>query len=228
MSSSFFHRTEGVILRTIPIQDYKQLLTLFTLDYGLIKILYNRKKNFPGAVHPLSHVEVIFREKNSEIFPCEELTLWQPYLRLRDKLPYLEVACDLLKMIERSQLLGKKAPMLYRLFLYYLDKIPFVSDPYTLIASFRLKLLKHEGILTFPFTCAFCQKVLISTAFGQGAGLFCLDHRPKPAFIYGEDELQMMSHLTLCQKLTELLTLQLHPDLLKKIEVFFEEQIKSN
>ncbi len=57
----------------------------------------------------------------------------------------------MIQAINKSQVVGRSAPLLYQLMVYYLDKISFVEDPWILDASFKLKILNHEGLLSLDF-----------------------------------------------------------------------------
>ena len=106
--SQVFQCTEGVILRVIPFRDYDQILSLFTSDAGLIKVIYkgsrSKRRRGQGLYMPLTQVEVIYCEKQGEIFSCHEMVCIESFTFLRKELVFLEVACDLLQVILTSQL----------------------------------------------------------------------------------------------------------------------------
>ncbi|MBA3721370.1 MAG: DNA repair protein RecO [Parachlamydiaceae bacterium] len=147
MNSSDLKCTEGIILHMIPYQNYDQILTVFTPEEGVLKFFCKKAKTKSQRFSPLTKVEVIYKEKNSELYACEEITPLQTYHNLRTNFSHLQVGCELVRAIHTSQFVGKAAPLLYQLLMYYLEKIPLVKDPYTLSAGFKLKILKHEGVL---------------------------------------------------------------------------------
>ncbi len=201
-----FQSTDGIILRVIPFRDYDQILTLFTQDAGMIKVIYkgsrSKRRGVQGLCIPLTKVEVIYQERNSEIFNCHEMALVDSYHTLRQKLIDLEVACDLLQTIAGSQLLGKAAPQLYALLCFYLERIPQTPNPWILAMSFRLKLLKHEGVIAFPLMCSECGRVLVKSAYARETDWRCGDHQMAGSVLWEEEELQVMDRLTTCQKLS--------------------------
>lgn len=153
MTTSRLHTTQGVILHRTVFRERDQICSLFTPDVGVLKLIVKgRAKRGKAALtySPLMRVEVSYAERRGEIHACEEIHLLQSYMNLRQTLGQLEAACSLLKAVEVSQWPGKPAPLLHQLLLFYLDKIPVVRDPTALIASFQLKILRHEGLLDLP------------------------------------------------------------------------------
>lgn len=143
------HRTEGVILQSLDFQDYHQILTVFTRDEGLVKLITKRSygKRQGTFTTPLTQAEFIYKAGNAEIFKCQEVSIIHQHLGLRQNLVTLEAACEILKAILLTQLLHATAPQLYALLVLYLTRMPLFEDPHAITASFRLKLLKHEGLL---------------------------------------------------------------------------------
>lgn len=190
---------EGIILHTVPYGNDDQILTLFTSDSGVIKLFCKRGKKKWHRYTPLMLVEVTCREKKSELLACEEIHLIQSYSNLRNEFSRLQAGCDLIRAIYVSQLMGKSAPLLYQLLIYYLDKLADVCHPELLVASFRLKVLKHEGVL----------------ALGSVVSGFSLS------------ESEVLRSLALSQSYQQLLETNLSKELSKKIEGFFEHQLKN-
>ncbi len=144
-------RAEGVILQSLNFQDYDQILTVFTREEGLIKLIVKRarhaKSGRGGFTAPFTQAEFIYKEGRGEIFTCSEVSVIHQHLGLRRSLSVLEAACDIIKALLLVQPIQAAAPQLYDLLILYLTHIPRLRDPYALAASFRLKLLKHEGLL---------------------------------------------------------------------------------
>lgn len=144
MSSRYIH-TEGVIIKSTEFQDRDHITTIFTRDSGILK-LFLKKKNFT----PLNQVEIVYSERKNEICSCHEISLLQSHAALRNQFHHLEAACDLLNALNISQLAGKPATPIYELLLFNLNKIHLEQDPSFFSSSFRLKILKYEGLLYFP------------------------------------------------------------------------------
>ncbi len=226
-----FHSTEGVILRVIPFRDYDQILSIFTADAGLIKVLYKgsrgKRQRGQGMTIPLTKVEVIYREKRGEIFSCHEMTLLDSFSFLRKKLLDLEVACDLVQALLASQFLGKSATQLYALLCFYLVKIPHTVNPWILATSFRLKLLKHDGLIAFPFRCCECWQSLQGLAFTRDSESWCPNHQPVGSLIWEQAELQLLYRLATCQSYREICSNEISLGLQNKMMAFFDACVKA-
>ncbi len=228
--SQEFQRTEGLVLRVIPFRDYDQILTLFTPNAGMIKLIYkgsrSKRRSAQGSCIPLTKVEAIYQEKKGEIFSCHELTLQNSYLFLRKELSHLEVACDLLQVLFSSQLVGKAAPRLYELICFYLNKIPQIFNPWVLSLSFRLKLLKHDGLTAFPLVCSECQQLLLAEAYIGESESWCREHYPLSSQHWKQHELEQLYRLAICQSYQEIKLEQVSLEMKNKVFDFFENCLK--
>lgn len=201
MNSSDLFCTEGIILHMVPYQNYDQILTIFTLHQGVIKLFCKKGKVQWQRYTPLMKVEVTYREKKSELFACEEIALLQSYLNLRNHLIHLQTGCELIKTIYSSQVIGKEASLLYQLLAYYLDKIPDVRDPLALVASFKLKMLQHEGLLR-------------------------IDRYMQQYYKLGDEELDLLMVLAYNQSYRLLADLTLPPNFKDKVDRIFLKNIR--
>jgi DNA repair protein RecO (recombination protein O) len=224
--SQILQSTQGVVLKVIPFRDYDQILFLFTPDIGLTKLFYKggRRKSQAGRGPgiPLTQVEVIYRETNGEMLSCYEVNCLDSFSFLRKELIFLEVACDLLQIILTSQLVGKAAPQLYHLLYFYLKKIPQTAHPWALATSFRLKLLKHDGLIFFPLICCECHQILQNEAFIRASEGWCVKHRPNETQIWNIEELEMLYLLANCQSHREICECEISSLLQNKVVNFFD------
>jgi DNA repair protein RecO (recombination protein O) len=219
-----FKQAEGMILRVIPFRDYDQILTLFTREQGVIKLIYkgsrSPRRGAQGICMPLTVVDVIYREKRGELFACQEMTWVNSYQTLRQSLPCLEAACDCLQALYLSQLVGKPAPLLYELMRFYLNRMDTIHDPWILALSFRLKLLGYDGLACFPFICSVCSHPLYEGAYVHLTEWGCSEHLNHGSY-WSTDNIQQVYRLTVCQSYQELSEEILTEELKEKIISFF-------
>jgi DNA repair protein RecO (recombination protein O) len=161
--------TEGIVLKSLPFRDYDRILTIFTPQHGLIKIIANKGtfSRQKSGVSPLAFGHFVCSIGKSELWKCQEIGIINAHLELRQNLASLEAALEMLQALCLSQLEGNPAPELYLLFKIYLAKVKTSTLPRNLTASFKLKLLQFEGVLTLEGfepeelvtlqTLAFCQ-----------------------------------------------------------------------
>lgn len=217
------HKTEGIVLHTLRFQDYDQIVTLFTQDYGLLKGIYKgglshrRKKGMMAS--PLLQVEILITKGKGELYKIQELFILDHALPLRASLANLETGCNLAKILFQTQLPGKYSPELYHLFAFYLKALPQWDCKEVLEASFRLKRLRHDGLFALGDACAVCQQPLLSISY-QKKESYCKKHAPIGALSFASFEKEWIRCLIFCRKLSELKQLQDTPD---KFKLFFEK-----
>ncbi len=217
-------QTEGIVLKAIPLRDYEQLLTLFTPDAGMVKIIHKEKQK--AVYQPLTKVEFGYREKKGEIFSSCGIYIIDAFPILRTQFSYIECSCDFAHALLTSQYLGKEAPLLYQLFDYYLQKISYVVDPWTLAASFRLKLLKHEGLAHFPLVCSSCQTRLIDHLYAFESECWCKIHAQNKALSWDKEEIDNCYFLANCRQYQEIQNKEISKENLRKIFLFFDACFK--
>jgi DNA repair protein RecO (recombination protein O) len=133
-------KTPGLLLQSIPYLGQKRILKVFT-PAGLISLFAKK-----SSLTPFCLAEWVYPKTEKDLYPLRDTTLLDPLSELRQNYALLTAAGSIAKDILRSQLPHKSAPELYRLACLYFKKLPQAPD--TLAASFRLKLLLHEGLLS--------------------------------------------------------------------------------
>jgi recombinational DNA repair protein (RecF pathway) len=114
-----------------------------------------------------------------------------------------------------TQFPGKKSPALYTLFSAYLKKLPSVK-PDILSASFRLKLLQHEGLLSLDTHCS-CGNPARQLSEGESTCTKC-----KSGFLFTMEEWDQLHQLTYLRQFSALP--KIAP--LKKIDQLFTERME--
>jgi DNA repair protein RecO len=226
MAAHSIQRAEGIILRAVPFRDYDHILTIFTEEVGIIKVLYygsrSRKRGAGGLCMPLTKVEVDYRDRGGDIFICQEMALLEPYSFLRSNLSWLEAGCDLLNVVYLSQFTGKPSTGLYNLLVKFLEKIPSVTVLSALAVSFRLKLLCHDGFTTIPFVCSECREQLVVTAYTQQSEGWCSVHRPIGCEVWSNKSLAQVYHLAGSRSFAEISAEHVSIELQRQVVRLFE------
>lgn len=215
-------RTEGLVLKAFDFQDYDKILTVFSQDLGLIKLVVKKANSKPFSVTPLTRAEFVITKGNSDLYKCHEISLVNGHLALRNSLQNLEAACDILQALMDTQPAQTAAPDLYALSVSYLRKMSDVGDPYMLAASFRLKILRHDGLLGLGSVCATCSSSLQTYYVSEGQ-CYCAAHSSPKAIIFDEEEFTITSILAYCQHFTQLQDIIFTTELREKIRTVFLE-----
>lgn len=174
-------QAEGIVLRTINYGEYDRILSVFTKEQGILSLFVkggNRsKKGALALCSPLAHAEFIYRPGRKDMDYFVEGRLLTSPQQLRTDYNCLEAACSLAQALSKSQFPHKAAPQLFSLFLYYLQRLPGVSDPQVIVDSFRLKLLIHEGLIGLSSSCLHCEGTWQTVHFAEGEW-YCEAHAP--------------------------------------------------
>jgi len=155
-------RQKGIILRTLPYQERHLILTVLTEETGLAGFIAGRKQ--APAANPLTEAEFVYTPGQSSLLRCKEVTPLDQNRRLREDFERLQAACAMAGALLQTQMENRPSPALYALLRRYLQKLPEPSPPKTLLASFKLKLLKHEGLLntdSLPEELSFSEEELL-------------------------------------------------------------------
>lgn len=222
-------RTEGIILHTLRFQDYDQILTVFTPGEGILKMMVKgafSQKNGKGAkTAPLSRAEFIYARRKGELFSCREISMLNPHLNLRLNIELLEAASDILQATSCSQMPHKAAPDLYKLLLIYLEKLAVLPDPQVLSTSFRLKILRHDGLWHLPSSCTTCQEPLQTRYFLAGES-FCRRHAPPFTIEFSDEEGKTLEELAYAQTFAQLAKVFLPLEMPFKVKQLFQDLLE--
>ena len=141
----------GLILETLDYREKEKILRVYTRENGKLSLIIKKKSGNHLLLEPLSETEFIFKRHQGTLHPVKDASLINPRFHLRKNLSTLQSAGKLLQIILRSQLEEIPSPLLYQLLISYLDHLAESPNLPLLIASFQLKLLKHEGFIgDFP------------------------------------------------------------------------------
>jgi len=191
-------KTEGIILRSIPFQDYDQILMLYTPDHGLIsavvKAARSQRRQLSSAISPLNRVELVFKRGKQDLHACRELSVLNHHLFLRENNELLKTACEFAQAIRTSQLPEKPSPELYTLLIKMIERIPETSALSSLLTAFRLKIIHHDGLLRWSSACSNCHKTLEDPHFYKGEP-FCSEHCPSGGMRFSHREFQQLEAL---------------------------------
>lgn len=220
-------RTEGIILRSQDYKEHHRIITLFSpqgLISLIVKSISRKNARLLTLTTPFSHGEYIYHQGQSELFRFHDGTVLDDHLNLRQSLQFLQTAGALANAILASQMIGKPAPILYALYKSFHKQICTFDDPAPLLASFYLKLLRHEGLLSLSLYCANCGKN-IAQALNNGESL-CSQHAGQEATSFSPLEWELLLSLEGAHQFSTLRSHRFPLVLLQKIQDFFNIRMR--
>ncbi|CCB89786.1 DNA repair protein RecO [Simkania negevensis] len=145
------NKSEGIVLKSFAYKETERILHLFTHDQGIIHLIVKhlspKKPQRINLSTPLCRGQYVYRKGKSDLYTLLDGSILNLHLPLRQSLKQLTIGGKMLQAIHDTQLPEKPAPQLYNLLAAYLKNLPL--SPENLWASFQLKLLKHEGLISF-------------------------------------------------------------------------------
>src|SRR3954454_11414889 len=159
-------KTEAVVLRSMRLGEADRVLHLYSLDRGRVgavaKGVRKTKSRFGARLEPLSHIEVLLHQGNSDLQTITGVQLIEAHHHAREDYYRLSVgligAEAMLRLFSEQEANERAFTALTR-FLDALDTTPHAAerpalDPLAL--SFQLKLLWLSGYLPHLTSCAEC------------------------------------------------------------------------
>lgn len=143
-------RSEGILLCRTPYQERHFITTFFTPDKGLTRLFFAKKKGEP--LDPLTALELVCQATKGDFLKVIDSSRIETFQGLRSSYLSLMLAGKMGKSLLKTQLEGKPSENLYTLFKLYLRQMGKSENPPALCLSFLLKLMRHEGGLTFSST----------------------------------------------------------------------------
>ncbi|MGM0439527.1 MAG: DNA repair protein RecO [Chlamydiota bacterium] len=222
---------EGINIETLNYKDYDRIITIFTRDLGIVKLFVqgaNRPKSKRGVLaSPLTRGEFIFHRRSGELWRYQDGTILDHHLKIRQSLENIEAALGMLQAIKASQLPEKPAPQLYDLLKLFLAQVAAIANPAALLASFRLKVLKHEGLLDLQQHCATCKEKTSPIIICRGE-CYCSEHCPEEGLECEEEELLALLCLQHSRSLSQITELPIPPKALDKVDKLFEDTLQGS
>lgn len=146
----------AITLKSTPLaRDRHFLICALSKEKGLVSLVCKQARLQNMVISPFCEAELKVSKRNSEIFSIWDGTIINFNLELRSKLSWIQTAGALIQLILATQLPGKSCPDLYNLLKVFLKKISTFSNLAQLYAMFKLKVLTHEGLLSWETRSAF-------------------------------------------------------------------------
>lgn len=219
-------KTQGITLQSIPYKERQRIISIFTKDHGIISLiikgLTEKKTSFLPLTTPFCLADIIYKRGRSDIFLLQDASIIDENLELRKDLSFINSAYLMAKAILDSQMPHKRASLLFNLLIIYLKKIPSFDSQESLIISFLLKLLKHDGLIHFNRKCNLCEN--IASVIHKGECL-CSEHASLQTHFFSNEEFKLLEKLSLVKSFSEIEKVICAPKLKEKTLNLFKDLI---
>jgi DNA repair protein RecO (recombination protein O) len=219
-------KTEGITLQSIPYKERERIVTIFTKENGIISVivknLSSKKPKFFSLNSPFCLADFIYKTGRSNIHFLKEVTVLNEHLFLRKDLEFINNAYLMSKAILDSQMPNKKAPALYFLLKGYLKKIPKIKSQKSLLVSFLLKVLLHEGVLNINEKCNLCENKASSIHQGE---CICPHHSSNYSHNFSLEEFESLKSLAHIKSFLKIEEIKIEETLKEKTLILFKDLI---
>jgi DNA repair protein RecO (recombination protein O) len=217
---------EAFTLSSLPFRDFDRIVTLFSKEQGLIKVLIkgaNRPKSSRLIFcQPLTYSSFILQKKRSELALFSEGKLIDPFLSLRISYDHLKASFDLSEALLKISMTQNPCADLFLLFKSYLNQISKYPDPSILTTSFYLKISLYEGCLTLKRKCTNCNLDAEKLYFCF-KDYFCARCAPARDLEFSQQELALLLELVKEKSFDQLKSKTVTPDLNEKVRKLYAE-----
>jgi DNA repair protein RecO (recombination protein O) len=177
------HQVEAVVLRTWPIHEADQIVSLFTRDYGKIKgvakAAARSRRRFGGALEPMTHVRAHYAERPSqELVRLDSFDILHSPLAEPVDYPRAAALAFFAEVLEQTLPDHDPHDVVFRLLLSVLEqtRVDHIWMPITYFALWTTRLMGWLPDLSRCLSCG-------ATLAGQPAyfrfssdGLLCSSH----------------------------------------------------
>lgn len=172
-------KTDGIVLRLVPFQDYDLILTVFTEVLGKVGVFVKGarrpKSRFGPEIDLLSRSEfVLFDAKNTK--PLREATLTAYYPNLKADYDHLHSALLGARLLSHLVHEGQRDGANLRLFFSFLDVLDRKDAQIELYElAFKLRVLDNFGTGPHLKSCIRCHKPAAPGYFSlERGGMVCV------------------------------------------------------
>ena len=157
------YKTQGIVLRQMPLGEADRILTLFTPDVGKLRAVARgvrrTKSRLGGHVEPLCHVRVSVAEGRALDTIVEAETI-HSFRGLREDLQEVSAAVYITELVDRFTVEQSPNPTLFQHLLDALTWLQRVERPEKLLRHFEVRLLADAGFGPELQRCVECRSDL--------------------------------------------------------------------
>src|SRR3990172_297180 len=155
------HRTEGIVLRTIPFGEADLIVTFLTSDQGIVKAFAKSprkiKSRFGSSLEPLTWSRISYWGKEDAALPrLTQADILHPFHSIRDRLHCFVKVSEIVELTLNFVPERDSSGKVYTLLTETLRAVEENCDMGLLVMTYKLKLLEIVGYLPRLNGCGRC------------------------------------------------------------------------
>jgi DNA repair protein RecO (recombination protein O) len=154
-------KTQAIVIRTFPLQEFHKIITFYTPDFGKVKaVAYgvkSPKSRLSGSLELLNHGTLLFQHReNRELQSITDFNLIDGFDVIRSDFTRITYACYFAELIDSIASEGVASPEIFNLlyttyqFLVHADDVPLLAR------GFEIKFLDCAGYGPELSRCVHC------------------------------------------------------------------------
>ena len=210
-------KTQAIVIRTFPLQEFHKIITFYTLDFGKVKaVAYgvkSPKSRLGGSLELLNHGTLLFNHReNRELQHLTDFNLIDGFDAVRADFTRTTYGCYFAELVDAVASEGIANPEVFTLLRGTYQFLGHANDVPLLARIFEIKLLDCVGYGPELSQCVQCSLLVTpAPSFEKGApsghpvlafsvrhgGLLCTDcqHRDAAAFSMAPGSCELLKML---------------------------------
>ena len=179
-------KTQAIVIRTFPLQEFHKIITFYTPDFGKVKaVAYgvkSPKSRLGGSLELLNHGTLLFQyRENRELQNITDFNLIDGFDTIRTDFTRITYGCYFAELVDSIASEGIASPEIFNLLHTICQSLVHVNDVPLLARGFEIKFLDCAGYGPELSRCVHCGSAVKGTTtdkFGiafsvRYGGVFC-------------------------------------------------------
>lgn len=143
-------KTEGVVIKSQNLRETSKLLTMYTLDFGKIKLVAkgsrSMKSRFGGSIDLLNHIAVVMYYKEArQIQLLSQSEIIHSFAQIRTDLNKLTLALAVCELIDKAEVANLPNALLFRTTINTLEGLDQGTQTTNYFLCFAIQFLQIAG-----------------------------------------------------------------------------------
>ena len=169
-------RTQAIVIRTFPLQEFHKIITFYTPDFGKVKaIAYGVKSprsRLSGSLELLNHGTLLFQHReNRELQNITDFNLIDGFDAMRSDFTRITYGCYFAELVDSIASEGLASPEIFDLLHTAYQFLAYTEDVPLLARRFEIKFLDCAGYGPELSICVHCSSTGTDILPGELGGV---------------------------------------------------------
>ena len=162
-------KTQAIVIRTFPLQEFHKIITFYTPDFGKVKaVAYgvkSPKSRLSGSLELLNHGTLLFQHReNRELQNITDFNLIDGFDAIRSDFTRITYGCYFAELVDSVASEGVASPEIFDLLRITYQSLAHADDVPLLARGFEIKFLDCAGYGPELSRCVHCSSAVKGAA----------------------------------------------------------------